>query len=167
MLKTNKKYKSFTLVEVIIVIAIISIFTMLSYKSWRDTRNNAEVEAVCSQIASLINQTRNDALTGKRVTSIDSLVNNEVPDGFRIYLYRKPLLEYRIAAVKTATEDHVLTNVGNISTKVTMTSSDVNFAYAVPNGNGSASQAFPVSIELSLGGINKKVEVSPYRAVCK
>ena len=73
----QKNKKGVTLIEVMAVIAIISIFAVISYKNLANNRNHAEVEAVASEIASLINQTRNFALTGK-------VVNGNVPGCFAI-----------------------------------------------------------------------------------
>jgi len=79
-----KNYKGVTFVEIMVVIAIISIFAVISYKSMVNNRHWAEVEAAASEIASLINQNRSFALTGKQVNTGFGFL---IPDCFAMRLY--------------------------------------------------------------------------------
>jgi len=68
----NKKTKirpsgrqGFTLLELITVIAIIAIISAISWSTLGGAKKQSDVNNACEQVASMINKTRNYALSGK------------------------------------------------------------------------------------------------------
>jgi len=164
----NKNKKGITLIEVLSVIAIISIFAVISYENFASNRHHAEVEAVANEIASLINQTRNSALTGKKV-------NDTVPACFAIRFQNYTgINEYKkfIATkgcnnqIGAAVEEKEISSKVSIDGFLTTATFRSAFRYEVPNGKNKfmgdqetitvASKAEP--------NIKKTVIITQYRA---
>ncbi len=165
-IKKGKNYKGVTFIEVMAVLAIISIFAVISYKSWADNRKHAEVEAAASEIASLINQTRSYALTGKKVSGA-------VPVCFRIWLEGGGGNQYKQEAYSTncgsssSLQSIVTSNFGSKRIKIT---NDEAYRYSVPNGEGVIEQSTGniITVEsISDTNIKKTVEVNAFRAIVK
>lgn len=81
----NKKTKiipsgrrGFTLLELITVIAIIAIISAISWSTLGDTKKQSDANNACEQVASMINKTRNYAVSGKLSPAIITISSNSV-----------------------------------------------------------------------------------------
>lgn len=162
----NKNLKGVTLIEVVSVIAIISVFAVISYNNLADNRRHAEVEAAASEIASIINQTRSYALTGKK------LDDGSVPSCFAI-AYISSTNVWRRFNVNTDTcfglnENSISISFADRNVDISNYSNPseiLQYRYSVPNGE---IKNPPYDIEViskANPSIKKKVIVSDYRAV--
>jgi len=169
-IRQEKNYKGVTLIEVFGVIAIISIFAVISWKQLADNRKHAEVEAVAQEIASLINQTRSYALTGRKVNT-GSL--EEVPNCFGIAFmqngsYRRIWIKGECSNESTWIND--VMDDGSISSKVNLAGSgdlSIFHVYAVPNGDKYYGYQDITVESKSDSSIQKIIEINNYRAVVK
>jgi len=175
LIRQGKKYKAFTLLELIIIMAIVGIFAAMSWRSFVKTRTHAEVEAVCSEIAAAINQTRSYALTGKKM--LFNASENLVPDYFNLIIENAGTNDqkYRIFAERSGFPTFympytyikkgitVQLNPGSLS--------GAYFKYSVPAGdkdlNGGANSHNITNVVISKNSIIKTVDISKYRAVCR
>lgn len=167
-LAKKKAYRGGTFIEVVSVIAIIGIFAGISWKNLSDNKKHAEVEAAASEIASLINQTRGYALTGKKI----NMGGNEKVPGYFTIVFSPDGLYSRIAMVSSCNDfvDYEIFENGiEISKKVNLNGYVgffKRFCYNVPNGDGNISNIEEIIVESKSDfNIKRTVTINPYRAI--
>lgn len=146
-----RKIKAFTLVELIIVIAIVAIISAVSWSVLGGAKKSAAVNDACNQVATMINKTRNYALSGKQV-------NGVVPDSFRIKT-GGPVVIYSVTS-SGETQMESFSLAGGISC------GSYIFTYNVPDGVSGIEEEEVFCTDADIDAI-RTVNVTPYVATCQ
>jgi prepilin-type N-terminal cleavage/methylation domain-containing protein len=141
-----KNKKGFTLMELLVVIAIIGILASVSWETLGGVKKKSDATNACEQVASMINKTRNYALSGK-------VVGASVPTSFSITINN---------SIVTITNTNLLATE-TFSIPGGVDCGDWSSTYASPNAIGTGGSITCVSSD---GASSRTVTVTPYQAVC-
>jgi prepilin-type N-terminal cleavage/methylation domain-containing protein len=168
-MKLIRKYKAFTLAELLATIAIILIISAVSWAMLNSTSKQNDVNNVCSQIAAKINKARNYALTGKTLS--DGTVPNCV--AFRLRNDTTPKWMNILGYDKGGNPTPYDSEVTNFTSDISFDSSH-SIYYKIPTGEMCGSQFCTSSgsllvITISSGdsSVAKTLTVTPSSASCQ
>jgi prepilin-type N-terminal cleavage/methylation domain-containing protein len=160
---SNKKTKGFTLVELLIVIAIIAIISAISWSTLGGGKKQSSVNNTCEQIASMINKTRNYALSGNVGTT-----SANPAKFFTIHIGKS---DSTIAFTNGSKEIPLEANVPHLGG---VTCEEVQMNYFVPDAtlsigyaDGRGVSVISNDIKCQSDGNIRTIKVTPFTAVCE
>ena len=141
--------------ELMVVIAIVGILSAVSWGILAGARKSSDAKNACEQVASMINKTRNYALSGKTFKNGAVVV---VPTVFTATVSGQ--------TVTITNDKSVSPETFSIPNSVTCGAS-LSFAFSAPYGtcSGCGSPSTPINCSVS-GGATRTVTVTPNSAVC-
>lgn len=139
--------RGFTLIELLVVIAIVGILVSVSWEILGGVKKASDVKNACEQVASMINKTRNYALSGK-------VVGASVPASFSIEITGSVI---KITSNLPTTTMETFNIPGGISCGLWSST------YSPPNAIGSNTATINCT---DASGVLQAVAVTPHQAVC-
>ena len=139
---SKKDSKAFTLIEITIMLGVIVIFVGISWAALNSAKKNIDAGNACTQVAAMINKTRNYTLSGKTTEA-----TVEIRSGSQIIVTGSGIPQEDYSIKGGVSCDNI---------------SPIN--YHAPDGRGGTTANINCHVS---GGAIKIVEVTPYNAVCK